>query len=336
MSRPPRILLPHTVALLTSRVQEGLPFVCTPLMEKILWSALATAQTLHPVKIIAFVVMANHIHIVVLIEEPTGIEGFMERFKCETAHAVNKLLGRRQVTVWCEGYDSPAILTIDDLIEKLAYVYANPARANRTDSISSYLGASSWRMFTSGQLTKEVKRIRRPLLQPLFRGSRSIGNHNDLADLIEEQTNELISFTLSPNAWTKAFPHYAIPADFNRRVLKRLEEMEDEAAVARKEKGRRVPSVSEVLNEPMNRPYAPTSFGRRMWCICRDIPIRLSFIALIKSLKAQAREARQKWAQGYRDHPFPPGLFPPCQPPLANLLPAFVRRSLAPTQVQER
>ena len=53
---------------------------------------------------------------------PVGLTqlGFMERFKCETAHAVNRLLGRRQVTVWCKGYDSPVILTLDDLVEKLA------------------------------------------------------------------------------------------------------------------------------------------------------------------------------------------------------------------------
>jgi REP element-mobilizing transposase RayT len=81
--------------------------------ESVAWSALAVAQNLHPVKVIGFVVMGNHIHIVTLVEDPTTVESFMERFKCETVHAVNRLLGRRQVTVWCEGYDSPAILTID-------------------------------------------------------------------------------------------------------------------------------------------------------------------------------------------------------------------------------
>lgn len=299
-------------------------------MKKVLWSALATAQKLHPVKIIAFVVMPNHVHLVVLVEDPTDVEGFMERFKCESAHAVNKLLGRRQVTVWCEGYDSPAILTIDDLVEKLAYVYANPAQANRTDSIGNYLGVSSWHLFTSGQFTKQVQRIRRPLLQPLYRGPLSINNHHQVHNLLEEKAKELIAFTLSPDAWTTAFPNYATPDNLYRRVLKRIKEMEHEAAIARNEKGMSVPSASALISEPMNLPYSPTSFGRRMWCICGDIPIRISFITLIKSLRALGREARQKWAQGYRDHPFPPGLFPPCQPPLANLLPAFVRRSLAP------
>jgi REP element-mobilizing transposase RayT len=135
MPRPPRLLFPHTVVLVTSRVQQGLPFVCTPLMEMILWSALVVAQNLHPIKVIGFVVMGNHVHIIALVEDPTDVESFMERFKCESAHAINRLLGRRQVTVWCEGYHSPPILTLDDLVERVAYVYANPVRAHRTDSI---------------------------------------------------------------------------------------------------------------------------------------------------------------------------------------------------------
>ncbi len=133
ISRPPRLLFPHTVTMLTSRVQQGLPLVHTLLMESILWSALAVAQTLNKVKVISFVVMGNHVHIIALVEDPTDVESFMERFKCETVHAVNRLMGRRQVSVWCEGYDSPTILTLEDLIEKMAYVYGNPVRAHRTD-----------------------------------------------------------------------------------------------------------------------------------------------------------------------------------------------------------
>jgi REP element-mobilizing transposase RayT len=159
--------------MLTSRVQQGLPFVCCPLMELILWSALGVAQSLYPVKILSFVVMGNHIHIIALVEDPATVESFMERFKCETAHAINRLLGRRQVTVWCEGYDSPVILTLDDLVEKLAYVYANPVQAHRAASIARYQGVSSWAMFTSGNLTREVKRIRRTFLGPVVTGNVS-------------------------------------------------------------------------------------------------------------------------------------------------------------------
>ena len=326
MSRPPRLLLPHTIAFLTSRVQQGLPFVCTPLMEMILWSALAVAQNLYPVKIIAFVIMGNHIHLVVLVEDPEVVESFMERFKCETAHAVNRLLGRRQVTVWCEGYDSPAILTIDDLVEKVAYVYANPVRAHRSNSISTYQGVSSWNMLISGRATKEIKRIRRPCVEPLPKGTLSPNQQKQLAETIEQKATERLNFTLTPNAWTAAFPNFISPEQFNHKVQQRLEEINTEMAAERRAKQITLPTRLEALTQPMDAPYSPTKFARRMWCICRDIPLRIAFIRFIKDLRAKARQVRLLWLRGDRTTPFPTGLFPPCQPVLANLSPAFVRR----------
>lgn len=321
MPRPPRILLPHSVVLLTSRVQQGLPFVCTPLVKTILWSTLAHAQTLYPIKIISFVVMGNHIHIIALVEDPTTVESFMERFKCESSHAINRLLDRRQVTVWAEGYDSPTILTVDDLIEKLAYVYANPVRAHITDSISNYQGVSSWQMYTTGQHTKEVKRIRRTLLEPLPNEPLSHAQHRRLAETVEAEATETICFTLSPDAWTHAFPGACTPESLNQKLLTRLQEIEREMAHLRQANRIRLPSPHDTTKASIDTTYTPKSFGRRMWCICRDIPLRIAFINFIKELKTQAREIRQRWRQGEISAPFPPGLFPPSQPILANLFP---------------
>jgi len=274
--------------------------------------------------------MGNHVHLVVLVEDPGDVKSFVERFKCETAHAVNRLMGRRQVTVWCEGYDSPAILTIEDLIEKLAYVYANPVRAHRTESIDDYLGVSSWGMFSSRQLTKQVTRIRRPHLKPLPRTPLSLTQQQQLADAVEQASSETLGFSLVPDAWTKAFPNSLTPQEVNQRVIKRIREIEAEFSLIREAKGIRLPSRQAIINQPIDLPYSPTTFGRRMWCICWDVSLRVSFIALIKSLRAQASEVRKRWREGNRHAPFSPGLFPPCQPPLANLLPAYVRRALAP------
>jgi hypothetical protein len=43
----------------------------------------------------------------------------MERFKTESAHAVNNLLGREKRTVWCKSYDEPVILDKAMAIDKL-------------------------------------------------------------------------------------------------------------------------------------------------------------------------------------------------------------------------
>jgi REP element-mobilizing transposase RayT len=298
-------------------------------MELILWSALAVAQSLYPVKVIAFVVMGNHIHIIALVEDPTVVESFMERFKCETAHAINRLLGRRQVTVWCEGYDSPPILTLDDLVEKLAYVYANPVRAHRAASIRAYQGVSSWKMFTSGEISREVKRIRRPFLGPITKGRASASQRQQEAFVVERQVTETLTFTLSADAWMAAFPHQATPAQLKERLLQRVQEIEHEMVAIRARQQISLPSDFEVASQPIDAPYTPTTFGCRMWCICGDVPLRIAFISFIKKLRAKAREVRLKWLQGDWTEPFPTGLFPPSPPILANLLPAHMRRCLS-------
>lgn len=273
--------------------------------------------------------MGNHVHIVALVEDPTDVESFMERFKCETGHAVNQLMGRRQVSVWCEGYDSPAILTLADLINKIAYVYANPALAHRTDSINKYKGVSSWKMFSSATLSQEVPRIRRPLLARLPKGVLSPAEQKREAERVRVMAKESLTFTLSPDAWTVAFPGQMTTEQFNQKVITRIKEIEEEMAAVRKMKRITLPSEYQVVTQQMDIPYSPQKFSRRMWCICGHIPTRIAFIRFIKQLRTAGRAARLAWVQGDLRAPFPVGLFPPCQPILASILPAFLRRAIS-------
>ena len=329
MSRPPTTLFPHTVVMITSRVQQGLPFVHTPLMEMILWSALAVAQSLHPIKVISLIVMGNHVHLIVLVEDPTQVESFMERFKCETSHAVNRLMGRRQVTVWCAGYHHPPILLLKNLIEKMAYVYANPVRAHLTDSIDNYRGVSSWEMFKSGNLSREVLRIRRNFITPLPKGHLSPAEHRREAAQVRALAKETYTFTITPDAWTTAFPNQMTTDEFNQRVLKRIKEIEQEMMDAREKTDIALPEKHEIETRPIDTPYSPKTFGRRMWCICSDIPLRKLFITFVKDLREERREVRLAWARGDFSIPFPPGLFPSCPPMLANILPAFFKQAIS-------
>ena len=75
--------------------------------------------------------------------------------------------------------------------------------------------------------------------------------------------------------------------------------------------------------------YAPKKFGKRMWCICSNVPLRVAFINFIKDLRARAKEVKHRWLNGGWMEPFPPGLFPPCLPALANIIPSYIQRGLA-------
>ncbi|MBX7143689.1 MAG: transposase [Oligoflexia bacterium] len=103
---------PHgSVLFVTFSVEQGLLLLSNPLCEALIKSCLARAQFLYPVEICHFLVEATHIHMVLVVKNPDDVCRFVGYFKTESAHTLNGLLGREKRTVWCEGYDSPVILS---------------------------------------------------------------------------------------------------------------------------------------------------------------------------------------------------------------------------------
>ena len=124
-----------------------------------------------------FLVEGTHMHLIAVVQNPDDIKGFMERFKTESAHCINRLLGRKKRTVWCEGYDSPLLLTADDVVNTITYIYTNPAKDNLETSIDNYPGLSSWSMFLEHSHIKEWAWIKRPAV-PCIRHSQKERGEN--------------------------------------------------------------------------------------------------------------------------------------------------------------
>src|SRR5262245_23867743 len=119
MPRLDKFFIHNTAVELCFRTQEGLPFVATPYMRVILMGIFARAQELYGVTLCHLVVMPNHMHLIITIGDSTRTKFFVEYIKRETAHAVNRLQGRRQRTVWVKGYDSPTILDPEKAIARI-------------------------------------------------------------------------------------------------------------------------------------------------------------------------------------------------------------------------
>ena len=119
--RNPRLLVPGAIHFITFRTEEGLPFMPLPFINMLICSALARAQKLYPVKIICFVVQANHVHMLIRVCDPQIVSRFIGYFKAESANYLNRLLNRRQRTVWEERFDSPIVLDLDKALQIFAY-----------------------------------------------------------------------------------------------------------------------------------------------------------------------------------------------------------------------
>lgn len=322
MPSPPRILLPGSVVFITTRMQEGLPLIPVEYMRVIVEGILGRAQKLYRVKPCHYTFMSNHFHMMLVVEDPDTVAGFMDRVKTEIAHAVNRLLGRRQRSVWCDGYDATPILTKEDCIEKIAYIYTNPQKAGLVEKIEEYPGISSWGMYMGGKRGFAARWINRSLISKLSKTRMSEEEQKRLARMLIRQAKRRVVFRVYTDAWMDSFEiEEGSRLEINQEIIDRVRELESEHSAERLLRGSKVLGAEALRRQPIDKPYSPKSFGRRMWCICRDVAVRVSFIQEIKELLRKAREVKARWSLGDFSVSYPLGLFPPRMARLGNLVP---------------
>ena len=88
-------------------------------------------------KVLAWVLMPDHWHGLVVLDEPVPLSKLMKRAKGTTAHAFNRETGRRGL-VWMDGFHDRAVRRDEDLRAVARYVIANPIRAGLVDSVAEY------------------------------------------------------------------------------------------------------------------------------------------------------------------------------------------------------
>lgn len=308
--------------MITSRIQEGLPFAAKPLIQLIIRSILARGQFLFQVEINHFMMMANHFHMIMRVLDPERVAAFIDYFKTETAHAINRLLGRRKRTVWEDSYDAVPLLTPEDTIRKIVYIYTNPQNANLESTIDAYPSLSSWNMFVDGNTSFETPWIHRNYITRIndfYSEKEELERYNQL----RVKASETYTFTLNPDGWMELFgidSEYE-KAEINKRIISDVRAVEKELAQKRRTSGRSVVGALRLRRQPINMSYTPTKFTRRMWCVCSDLELRRRFINFVKGLLREARAITARWKRGDFSEPFPIGLFPPRFPRLANVRP---------------
>ena len=92
-------------------------------------------------KLISYVFMHTHLHLMLIIDGKT-LAGFMRDFKKFTAQkSLAGLCGTNRI--WQEGYDRQAILTPDVMLTKINYIHQNPVRAGLAKKPEDYYWSSA-------------------------------------------------------------------------------------------------------------------------------------------------------------------------------------------------
>jgi len=89
------------------------------------------------IEVYGFVVMADHMHLVVKVLSPVTLPRWMDRFKSYIARQLGK------GPIWQRGYWSEVVPGIPFLEEKLNYIHENPVRAGLVQDAADYPWSSA-------------------------------------------------------------------------------------------------------------------------------------------------------------------------------------------------
>ncbi len=281
----PRQVLPGTTYLVTRRCAgRQLLLRPSPAISALFLYVLAIAARRFGVRVHAFCVLSNHYHLVVT-DPDARLPAFGQYLDSLVARATNSILGRWE-SFWApSSYSAVALATPEDVLEKCAYVLANPVAAGLVRRGRHWPGLWS----APEQIGGAPRFVSRPA--EFFR-----------ADGVMPQEIEL---GLSPP------PGFDSAEEFKDRLGQCLDALEDEARRKHAESGSGFVGPEKVLRqEPTRRPM-PFEPRRNLnpRVAARDKWKRIEVLGRLKGFLAEYREAWRSWRDGQRERVFPHGTY---------------------------
>jgi hypothetical protein len=278
---------------------------------------MARAQRDNKVTICHYLWMSNHVHMIFIPHDPLSCVNFYQEVQKKITDTFKRLLGKRRLCLWEGDAVLAQILDLQKAIERVAYLYANPARANLVSSIESYPGASSWDAFSRDDEPKEVPWFQLPTIHKL--PSLSLNRKVEEKILKELQMKSVISHSLEvkPRALMEAF---GVETDMRESIIEVIRSKELTAERVRKDAQKTVKSRALLMQECINAPHLPKKkLGEnRIFVLSSCRELRASFIHAIKIFSARCVNCYLMLRKGIEQIPWPSGAFRPWAPPLTS------------------
>lgn len=124
------------IYLLTSTVHERQPVFADVSLGRLLVAELRSAQDDALVESLAWVVMPDHLHWLLVLQRGSVSE-LMRRVKGRSARRINQLNGRSG-KLWQDGFHDRALRREEDILSAARYIVANPLRARLVARVGDY------------------------------------------------------------------------------------------------------------------------------------------------------------------------------------------------------
>ena len=309
------------------RVRQGLPFPTLLLIALLLRSAVARANRGGRISISHMLWMANHPHMIIRAFDAEALRLFLMETQRKTTEYVKRLLGLRYLQLWEGEAQVSKILDLDEAVERIAYLYLNPARANLVESIAEYQGLNTWKEFNSSLtdlntcVSTDVPWIRFPAIKKLR--SRKVTAPEDrlIVEELSATSKRRQRLEIKPNDWMEAFgiTSSEAVAAINARIRKEVAVVEKSLSLERAAKGYSVLGTKRLRSQEILKSHTPKKHQRRNFVLSSSKDLRIAYIKKVKAIFAECRRLYHLASRG-EIVIWPPGVFPPAIKPLANAL----------------
>jgi REP element-mobilizing transposase RayT len=281
----PRQVLPETTWLITRRCFDRMFLLRpSPLVSAVFEYVLAAKAKEYGIRLHAYCVLSNHWHCV--LTDPSGrLPEFQRDLGSTVARALNAALGRWE-SFWAPGsYSAVALQTSEDVLDKMAYVLANPVMAGLVRRGTEWPGLWS----PPERIGAGPREVKRPA--HYFREN----GHTPRSARLE----------LIPPAG------FGSVDEFRARLVDALTEREGQAARKLEEARRSFMGARKVLaQKPFARPATEEARrGLKPRVASRDKWKRMEAIARLKTFQAEYRVAWRAFKEGARATLFPEGTY---------------------------
>jgi hypothetical protein len=249
-------------------------------------------------------------------------------YQKKVTDSVRKLTRMKRLQLWEERPSVFMLAELEDAINRLVYLFLNPANAGLVTTIDEYPGLSTWHAFKTCEPSVDAEVVVPAYWTPVSAletlpvGNRlSPANDREMAKRLTE-TERTMEYTLviKPLAWLRTYG-VTEPGKIEairRRIIEAVYAEEAALSKERIEKGRPVLGAERLKQQPYFRPHTPKRKERRIFVICGNHELRPQIIASHKEISRKHRTCYQLLKDGL-PHEWPPGTFIPWLPPTMSL-----------------
>jgi hypothetical protein len=241
-------------------------------------------------------------------------------YQKKVTDTVRRLTKRSRLLLWEKRPSVMKLAELEDAIQRLVYIFLNPAKAGLETSIDVYPGLTTWKAFTTCEASVDAE-VRLPAYWTPVSSLEALPPGNRLSPACERamasrlrgaKKVERYELVIKPLAWLKLYgvTEPSRVEQIRQRIIREVYAGEAKLAKERLEQGRAVIGAQRLRHQEYLKPHTPKKKERNIYLICGNHSLRPTLIRMFQDIFSACRDCYLALKAGM-PHEWPPGNFIP-------------------------